>query len=142
MPKPAPLRFVKRCRFYSPREHREWIPHVTRGVYVLYHKERPQKGKKVFEVRYIGVAGVAGNPRTGIHARLKSHVQKRKDWTHYSVFEVHDNVSREEVLEFEGILLRIFRHDPRIELENLQKGLKRLLEVSTAKVWKDRRSNS
>jgi hypothetical protein len=29
---------------------------------------------------------------------------------------VHDNVSREEILELESFLLAIFRHDPRIQL--------------------------
>jgi hypothetical protein len=44
-------------------------------------------------------------------------------WTHYSIFEVHDNVTGDEIRELEGLLLRIFRHDPRIELgENSSAG--------------------
>lgn len=71
---------------------------------------------------YIGIAGIGKDGGGGIRGRLKSHQQKKKGWTHYSVFEVHDNVTREEIREFEALLLGIFRHDPRIGLSNKQTG--------------------
>jgi hypothetical protein len=73
-------------------------------------------------VSYIGIAGIGKDGGGGIRGRLKSHQQKKKGWTHYSVFEVHDNVTREEIREFEALLLGIFRHDPRIGLSNKQTG--------------------
>jgi hypothetical protein len=128
MPKQAPLRLIKRCRLYLRRG--DWkVPHITRGVYVLY-KKKPGK-EKIYEVFYIGVAGVSKDARSGISARIKNHHKTKKDgWTHYSFFEVHDNVSREEILELEGLFLRVFRHDPRVKLDNKQLGSAILWKLS------------
>ena len=54
-----------------------------------------------YEVCYIGVAGLGVTGGGGIRSRLKSHNAKKPDWTHYSLFEVHDNVTREEIRELE-----------------------------------------
>lgn len=130
MPKQAPLRLVKRCRLYLKRGNQRSIPHLTRGLYVLY-RERPKRaGKKVFEVAYIGVGGIAKNASSGIGARVRDHDKEKEGWTHYSFYEVHDNISREEILELEGLLLRIFRHDPRIKLSNVQLGSNTLRRLS------------
>lgn len=137
MPKQAPLRLIKRCRLYVSRG--EWkIHHVTRGVYVLYKKKPRRRKEKIYEVFYIGVGGVAKNARSGIRARIRNHHKTKKDgWTHYSFFEVHDNVSREEILELEGLFLRIFRHDPRVKLDNVQLGstILRRLSKDSDPVW-------
>jgi hypothetical protein len=50
---------------------------------------------------------------------------------------VHDNVSREEILELESFLLAIFRHDPRIQLANKQKSSKRLWQLRKKGAWPD-----
>ena len=97
----------------------------TRGLYVLYSKHGPSK----FKVYYIGVAGLGRSGGGGIRARLKSHHQRKPDWTHFSVFEVHDNISREEIRELESLLLGIFRDDSRIQLDNQQVGSRRLSSV-------------
>jgi hypothetical protein len=137
MPKQAPLRLIKRCRLYLPRG--QWkIPRVTRGIYVLY-QQKPRRGKeKTYEVFYIGVAGVSKSGKSGIGGRIKSHHKTKKTgWTHYSFFEVHDNVSREEILELEGLFLRVFRHDPRVKLDNVQLGSATLWSLSkdSAPAW-------
>ena len=137
MPKQAPLRLVKRCRFYLPRG--QWkIPRVTRGIYVLYPK-KPRRGKeKTYEVFYVGVASDSKNGTSGIRARIRTHHKTKKTgWTHYSFFEVHDNVSREEILELEGLFLRIFRHDPRVKLDNVRLGSQILWSLSndSAPAW-------
>jgi hypothetical protein len=129
----APLRTIKDCRFYLKRGDFSQIRPITRGVYVLYRAKPNQRGKKTFEVFYIGVGGVAKNATSGMRGRLKSHHKQKEDWTHYSFFEVHDNVSREEILELEGLLLRIFRHDRRIKLDNKQKGSVALWKLSKGK---------
>src|SRR5258706_1062966 len=115
MPKQSPLRIVKRWRRHERRGDWKYLLPITRGVYVLYREKKPQE-HKIFHVVYIGVAGIAKEPKSGISSRLRQHDKSKKDWTHYSFFEVHDNVSREEILELENFLLAIFRHDPRIEL--------------------------
>jgi hypothetical protein len=131
MPAEAPLRLIKSCRLYQERETcrvGRHIPHVTRGLYVLYKQGPKNKSKKNFEVTYIGVGGVQSTQaKTGVGGRIRTHDQrarekKIKDWTHYSYFEVHDNISREEIRQLESLLLTIFRHDKRINLDNIQHG--------------------
>ena len=138
MPQQAPLRFIKRCQLYRKRSTcrlKAFIPHITRGVYVLY-KDKSNASKKKFEVFYIGVGGVKKAATSGIRSRLRSHDKHKDDWTHYSLFEVHDNISREEILEIEQLLLRIFRHDDRIRLDNVQLGSNVLKQLSRSSEWK------
>jgi hypothetical protein len=138
MPKQAPLRIIKRCRLYLPRGQWNKIPHVTRGIYVLYKKKPLGGNQKTYEVFYIGAAGVSKNGKSGIRGRIKNHHKTKKTgWTHYSFFEVHDNVSREEILELESLFLRIFRHDPRVKLDNVQLGSTTLRNLSkdSAPAW-------
>jgi hypothetical protein len=135
MPRQAPLRLIKRCRLYVPRG--EWkIPPVTRGMYVLYNK-KPRR-KKTFEVFYIGVGGVSEKARSGVGARIKNHDKTKEGWTHYSFFEVHDNVSHKEILELEGLFLRVFRHDLRVKLDNKQRGsvILRKLSKDSSRAWR------
>ena len=108
------------------------MPRNTRGLYVLYRK----RGVHGYEACYIGVAGLGATGGGGIRARLKSHNAKKTGWTHYSLFEVHDNVTRDEIKELEALLLGIFRHDARIELSNKVRGSLKLYELRKAKHWK------
>lgn len=142
MPKQSPLRLIKRWRRYEPRGIWAYLPHLTRGIYILYKQEGAgradsRKRKKIFKVIYIGVAGVAKEPKSGIGGRLRQHDKSwgAGEWTHYSFFEVHDNVSREEILELENFLLAIFRHDPRIELANKQKSSEQLGQLRKKGAW-------
>ena len=70
-------------------------------------------------------------------AAYDNMTKAKKDWTHYSFFEVHDNVSREEILELENFLLAIFRHDPRVELQNKVKSSKHMLNLRQKNAWLD-----
>ena len=135
MPKPSELRLIKRCRLFRPKDGEKPFPHKTRGLYALYTQARPNGKKKRFDLVYIGIAGRGDKPHRGINARLNEHRAGKKDWTHYSFFEVHDNIGGNEILELEGLLLHIFRHDPRIELENKQIGSNKLKRVSGKEVW-------
>ncbi len=133
MPKQSLLRLIKRWRRYEQRGDWKYLRPITRGVYVLYK----QDGKKIFRVIYIGVAGIAEEPKSGIGGRLRQHDKEKSGWTHYSFFEVHDNISREEILEFESLLLAVFRHDPRIKLENKVTSSKRLRQLRMTPAWPD-----
>jgi hypothetical protein len=144
MPQQSLLRVIKRWRRYERRGDWRYLLPVTRGIYILYKDtgERAANGKqKIFHVVYIGVAGVAKEAKRGIRGRLRQHAKAKSShgtaWTHYSFFEVHDNVSREEILELESFLLAIFRHDPRIELANKQKSSYRLWQLRKKLVWPD-----
>jgi|SRR5688572_12481824 len=132
MPKQSLLRFIKRWKRYEPRKDWSHIPKSTRGVYVLYSNGSPHE----YRVVYIGVAGLGPTGGGGIRSRIKRHERKVKKWTHYSFFEVHDNVTRDEIREIEALLLGIFRHDRRIQLTNKQTGSKKFTQLRRASHWK------
>ena len=129
MPKQSLLRLIKRWKQYEPREKRTDVPKGTRGVYVLYRENR--------EVVYIGVAGLGRTGGGAIINRLKRHNQKTKDWKYFSFFEVHDNVTSDEIREIESLLLGIFQDDQRIDLANKQKGSKKLRLLRQASQWNE-----
>jgi hypothetical protein len=128
MPRQSLLRIVKRWKRYIPKKELTAIPRMTRGFYVLYNHTGDH-----YEVRYIGIGGL-GN-KSGIGGRLKSHAKNKKDWSHFSFFEVHDNISAEEIRELEGLLLAIFSNDSRIELSNVQTGSHKFSQARKAAMW-------
>ena len=101
------LRLLKRWHRYMPRESWRAVPPMTRGFYVLY-KKAPRA--KCYDVQYIGF-DAAGKKGSGVRARLKAQVARRRQWTHYSLVEVHDNVTRDEIRQLEALLRQIFRDD-------------------------------
>jgi len=129
MPKQAPLRIVKRWKRYRSKDDIRSVPRDTRGFYVLYSKGRGER----YEVRYIGVSGLGMRGR--VDRRLRSHRRKKRDWTHFSLFEVHDNITAAEIRELEALLLQIFRHDPRIGLANVQVGSRAFSQLRREKLW-------
>lgn len=133
MSEQALLKIVKRWRRYMPRGKWSAVPPKTRGFYVLYRQRNNSDNH--FEVVYIGVAGLGQKLKQGITGRLKSHHKRIKGWTHFSCFEVHDNVSREDIRELESLLLSIFRHDSRIKLENVQRSSRTLYKLRQRKMW-------
>jgi hypothetical protein len=132
MPQQSRLRIVKRWKKYLPKkkEGLSAIPPMTRGFYVLYK----QKTGGHYEVSYVGISGL-GN-KTALGGRIKSHANSKKGWTHFSFFEVHDNISGEEIRELEALLLAIFSDDPRIELSNIQTGSGKFNQARKAALWK------
>jgi hypothetical protein len=132
MPPQSLLRIIKRWRRYEPRGDWRFVRPITRGAYVLYLLKRGQ-----YRVVYIGVAGLSKGQKSGIASRLRNHHKKRKNWTHYSFFEVHDNVPYDEIRELESLLLSIFRHDDRIGLENKQKSSTAFWKLRKTEAWKD-----
>lgn len=133
MPRQAHLRTIKRWKRYEPRDAWKRVPRNTRGLYVLYRKVDDDN----YEVRYIGVGGIGLAGSGGIRGRLKNHTANKPSWTHFSLFEVHDNIVRDEIRELEALLLGIFRHDPRIQLSNKQKGSGKFYKLRQAINWKN-----
>jgi hypothetical protein len=109
----APCRFFKWVTEFIPRSRRDDIPDNTRGIYALLKKGRGG----IYDVVYIGCS--AGTI-AGIWARMKSHDKRKVSWTHFSIFEVHDNISREEIRELEALFLHIYRKDRRANRLNRQ----------------------
>lgn len=141
------LRLIKHCVEFRDKSYIKKIPLRTRGVYVLYKKRSNKKKPKgeAFDVVYIGMAG--GEKKAGIGGRLRAHAKnnlKSRQWTHFSAFEVWDNIREEEVRELEGILRHIFRKDSHANKLGIQRSFKKLTKIrrETEKEnwWDNRRS--
>ena len=132
------LKFIKRCAEFQPKSEIKNVPGRTRGIYALLCERR--KLNK-FDVIYIGMAR---GLKSGIAGRLRSHarsVRKRELWTHFSLFEVWDNISEDEVSELEGLFRHIYRKDSLANRVNRQRSFKKLKKVQENKLSKWR-SNS
>ena len=124
----APLRLIRRSFEFAPQEEYSKVPVGTRGIYVLYRRRRPRRGDdhgaRRFDVVYIGLANV------GVRRRLRSHVrQKGDEWTHFSVYEVWDNIRQDEIAELEGLFRHIYRFDAHANRLNLAKSYQQLRHV-------------
>ena len=119
------LRLIKNCMEFVHQDDFGNVPPKTRGLYVLF-KYRPRLDK--YDVVYIGMAG--GEKKAGINGRLRSHLKKKANqWTHFSAFEVWDNIREDEVRELEGIFRHIYRKDTRANRLNKQRSFKKLAKV-------------
>lgn len=117
------LKLFKRCIEFRDRDEIKEIPPGIRGIYALL-RWRPRL--RQYDVVYVGMA------RRGVKARLRSHARTKRDlWTHFSVFEVFDNVRGEEIEELEGLLRHIYRRDSRSNRLNEQRSYAKLQRVRT-----------
>jgi hypothetical protein len=115
------LRLIKRCAEYLPAEEVDHLPESLRGIYVLY-KYRPQLQR--YDVVYVGMT------TAGLRRRLRSHRRKKGGlWTHWSAYEVWDNVHDYEIQELEGLLRHIYRRDSKANRLNVQRGYKWLNQL-------------
>lgn len=120
------LRLITRCAEYIPLDRVRELPPGLRGIYVLYKRRRNRRTKTChYNVVYVGMAN-----RGGIRARLRSHRRsKRGFWTHFSVFQVWDNIRDEEVFELEGLFRYIYRDDSKANRLNAARGFKPLRKL-------------
>lgn len=119
----SPMRLIKRVAEFRPLEEVNLVPRKRRGIYVLYRR-RKRGGKEYFNVVYVGMA------TSGMQGRLKSH-RRHKDglWSHFSVFEVWDNIRDEEIVELEGLFRFFYRKDKKANSLNVQKNFKKAKRV-------------
>jgi hypothetical protein len=134
----SPLRLIKRMAEFRPKEEVTLLPRMLRGVYVLY-RERTDRGHQKYDVQYVGMA--AAGKRGGLRGRLASHARskrKQKLWTHFSAYEVWENIRADEIVELEGLFRHIYRKDSRASALNVQRGFKKLKSVrqNNLKTWK------
>jgi hypothetical protein len=123
------LRLIKSVIEFEPLENIKRVPIKTRGIYALYHRD----ADGFYNLVYIGMAR---GQKSGIRGRLAMHSKRKRDlWTHYSMFEVWDNISQDEIEELEGLFRHLFRLDATANRLNKQKGYKKLgrLRKKTAK---------
>jgi len=119
------LRLIKRCAEFLSRMEIKNIPPYRRGIYALLHY-RPKLD--AFDVVYIGIA--AGTKTASIRGRLRIHERRKGHlWTHFSIYEVWDNIREEEIRELEGIFRHIYRLDTRANRLNKQKAFKKLKKI-------------
>jgi hypothetical protein len=127
------LRLIKSALEYQPKENIHLVPIKTRGIYALYQE---RKGGKVYDLVYVGMAR---GKESGIRGRLSSHNKRKRDlWSHFSAYEVWDNIREEEVEELEGLFRHLFKYDSKANSLNIQKGYKKLVHIrkDTEKQWK------
>jgi hypothetical protein len=128
-------KFIKRCAQWIPREKSRDIPPATRGIYALLQYR--QKRKK-FDVAYIGMTS-----RSSVGRRLARHkLDHGKTWSHFSIFEVQDSVSEEELVEIEGFFREIYRKDTQANQFNRQKKCKLIRGVRENDLTKWNRGGS
>ena len=110
----AACKFIKRIVEFQPKTESCRVPPNTRGIYALLKKGDAGQ----FDVVYVGLsAGV----RAGMCSRLKAHKGKKGvEWTHFSSFEVHDNITRREIQELEGLFRHIYARDSQANRLNKQ----------------------
>ena len=133
------LKLIKRCVEFCDIDQIRHIPPKTRGIYVLFNKRRKlnartKKWKDKYDVVYIGMAR---GTKTGAHSRLSAHrrsKRKQDKWTHFSLFEVWDNITQSEVAELEGLFRHIYRKDTRANSLNVQRGFKKLKKIGKEKL--------
>jgi hypothetical protein len=89
------------------------VPMSVRGIYVLY-----QEDGESMNVVYVGMAR---GEKQGIRGRLLDHKDKKEnEWTHFSAFEVWDNVTPKQVEDLEGMFRHIYRKDAFANSLNIQ----------------------
>lgn len=111
----APTHWIKRLAEFRPKAEADLVPGGTRGIYVLF---RHRRATGCYDVVYVGLS------RSGVRSRLRGHRRSRskaKVWTHFTVFEVWDNVQDAEISELEGLFRQIYRHDTKANRLNVQK---------------------
>ena len=65
-----------------------------------------------------------------IRNRLFRHKRKKdQEWSHFSYYEVWDNISDTEIQELEGLIRQLYRFDRRTNRLNIQQTHKPLVQV-------------
>ena len=115
--------YIKSALEYRHITELEIVPKQLRGIYALY-----QKRGKSYDLVYIGMSGKGANGK--IRKRLFSHKRKRVgDWTHFSYYEVWDNITDTEIQDLEGLFRQLYRYDDRSNALNIQQSHKPLVKV-------------
>ena len=122
---------IKQCAELQGKDKIKDIPANRRGVYALLKKigNLAPSHKEKFEVVYVGMSR---GEKLGIKNRLQGHAKskrKGKLWTHFSIFEVHDNIDETQVQGLEGLFRHIYRRDPRTNILNRQRGSNQLRKI-------------
>lgn len=130
------LRLIKNSLEYLEKDELHRVPIKTRGIYALY-KRRGKVNAESHHYDFVYV-GMARGLKSGIKGRLLQHIRNKGDlWSHFSVFEVWDNIREEEIEELEGLFRHLYQFDTKANSLNKQKGYKKLRRLTkrTNKEW-------
>jgi hypothetical protein len=128
------LRLIQRCSEFCPQDSINLVQPNTRRIYALLKRIKTTAAKQPkLDVVYIGMAR---GLKTGIRGRLISHNKRLGgEWTHFSVFEVWDNIGETEIAELEGLFRHIYRKDRKANRLNTQRGFLKLKKVRSPLPW-------
>jgi hypothetical protein len=74
--------------------------------------------------------GMSRGEKFGAKGRINGHMKKKRNlWTHFSVFEVWDNISKQEIEELEGLFRHFYRKDATANKLNFQRSYKPLRSI-------------
>ena len=117
------MRLIKSAIEYRHIDELSLVPKNLRGIYSLYKKQ----GNNLNMV-YVGMSGKEAKGR--IRHRLYLHKRKKSpSWTHFSYYEVWDNISDLEIRELEGLFRQLYRFDNRANSLNIQQTHRPLIKV-------------
>lgn len=117
------MRLIKAALEYRQLDELSAVPKGVRGVYALYMRRG-----RFYDMVYIGMSGKGANGR--VRNRLIQHSRNKvKVWTHFSYYEVWDNISDTEIKELEGIFRQLYRFDSRANNLNKQVTHRSLISV-------------
>ena len=123
----SPLRLIKNSIEFCHKSEWPDIPGYVRGIYVLYKFNSRTGPSGSYSVVYIGMAA---SENAGVRRRIKTHfIRKAGQWSHFSVYQVWDNIREDEVKELEGLFRHIYRHDARANKLNKMRGFKKLKQL-------------
>ena len=91
------LRLIKKCAEKCEMDEIKMIPSGTRGIYALL---KNNKRKNKYDVVYVGMTNRSIKGRLSAHRRRMAK-GKIGIWTHFSLYEVWDNIKKEEIEELE-----------------------------------------
>jgi hypothetical protein len=105
MPVSPSYLFKNSLEYVPSSDIRRSVPADVRGVYVLYDFS---DGKHM-NVVYVGMS--RGEKYTIGNRLLRHKTNKNNLWTHFSVYEVWDNITSAQVEELEGFFRHVFARD-------------------------------
>ncbi len=114
------LRLIKNSLEYLSKDELHKVPLHTRGIYALYKRRgRARAESHHYDFVYVGM----GRGIVGVKSRLRTHMRNKGNlWTHFSVFEVWENIRDEEIAELEGLFRHLYQYDTKANSLNRQKG--------------------
>lgn len=117
------MKLIKSSLEYRPVDDLKNVPKSLRGIYALYKRQG-----RFYNLVYIGMSGKGAEGR--IKSRLTKHKKNtEKVWSHFSYYEVWDNVDDREIAELEGLFRQLYRFDSRANIFNKQQTHRPLVTV-------------